>query len=144
MHPITNALWISDAPTVREAGGLNQFDEVVTLGYGQALGRSPPRVSTTGTSLAFPDGPHDYEAFATATDYVVEALARGDRVLVHCQAGVSRSAGVATAALATHQDLPTPEAYAAVRLARSKVDPAPAIRTSVKRYTGDPLVEQPE
>lgn len=141
MNKVTDNLWISNAEKARQLPDDHQFDEVVTLGYIDFLGRDLPDASTTGDTLLFKDGPHDYEKFAAAVDYVLEALESGDTVLVHCQAGVSRSGGVCSAALAIHEKLPGEQALSIVQQARKEVYPESEIRASMKRYIDEYTAE---
>lgn len=105
MNFVTDQLAISDAQAVRRLGARHtEFDEIVTLGYLDEFGYEQPEASTTGDRFVFPDGEHEYSKFEAAGDYVVDSIERGDTVLVHCQAGVSRSAAIATVALVTVSD----------------------------------------
>lgn len=100
MRKAADGLWITDAQAAEELPEDHEFDEVVSVGK---LWESATvkRVPTTSTAdFVFPDGTHDYGTFAAAVDYVRKKWNAGKRVLVHCQAGVSRSTGVATAAIA--------------------------------------------
>lgn len=137
MQAITDSLWISDAQGTRELSEDHQFDEVVTVGYYDGLDYERPEASTTGDELVFSDGPHDYRRFAAAVDYVLDALERNETVLVHCQAGISRSGGVCSTALAIHEQLPVEQALSLVQEARSEVVPESEIRASMKRYVDD-------
>lgn len=144
MQRIIENLYISDAPTVRDLPSDHDFDEVVTLGYFDSMGYDRPAASTTGDDFVFPDGPHDYEKFEAAVEYVLAAVREGDRVLVHCQAGVSRSGGVCSVVLSELEDLSLGDALGQVRDAREIVNPAPEIRDSMERYTGDQIIRPPE
>lgn len=144
MQYITDNLAITDAPTARDLSADHDFDEVVTLGYFDSFSYNRPAASTTGDEFVFPDGPHDYEQFEAAVEYVIDALDRGDRVLVHCQAGVSRSSGVCSVVLSEREDIPLGDALGKVRDVRSIVNPAPEIRDSMERYTGDEIIRPPE
>lgn len=144
MQEIIPELHITDAPTARKLSDDHDFDEVVTLGYFDSMGYSIPDASTTGDGFEFRDGPHDYSDFEAAVEYVVAALERGDRVLVHCQAGISRSCGVCSAALTEYEDRSLREAFEAVRAARDIVNPAPEIRDSMEQFADDELTPAPE
>ena len=143
MQEIIPQLHISDAPTARKLPSDHGYDEVVTLGYFNRMGYSIPEASTTGDEFVFRDGPHDYADFEAAVEYVTNALGRDDRVLVHCQAGVSRSCGVCCAALTEHSNISLPDAFQKVRGARKIVNPAPEVQESMEQFAGERLIPRP-
>jgi protein-tyrosine phosphatase len=139
MDRIRENLYITNAPTARDISEDNEFDEVVTLGYLDSFGYDRPSVSTTGDQFVFPDGEHDYQDFKAAVDYILENLENDNKVLVHCQAGVSRSGGVCATVLSEWEDISVSYALEIVQDARSMVDPVDEIRESMGRYTGDSI-----
>lgn len=137
MNRVTEDLWISDAPTVRKLPETHQFGHVLTLGYFDRLGYERPAASDTADQFVFPDAAHhEYEQFAAAVDHLRESLATPSQcpVLVHCQAGVSRSAAVCTAALAVQKDLTYEMGLKSVAAARPKVNPIPELEDSARKY----------
>lgn len=143
MQQLRDNLYISDAQAVRLLDDDHDFDEVVTLGYMDSFGYDRPDASTTGDKFVFPDGDHDYGTFEAAVDYVLDALADGKKTVVHCQAGVSRSAGVCATVLSEWDDLDIQTALEQVHDARIKTQPAEAICDSMERYSGDSLSNVP-
>lgn len=143
MQEIIPQLHISDAPATRKLPSNHDYDEVVTLGYFNQMEYTIPEASTTENEFTFRDGPHDYADFEAAVEYVLSALKRGDRVLVHCQAGVSRSCGVCCAVLTEFEDVSLPDAYQKVREAREIVYPVPKIVESMERFADEQLVPLP-
>ena len=136
---LTDQLYISDAPSARRLPEDHPFDRVITVGYFDRLGYERPEATTD--EHVFPDGDHDYTQFQRATDTALAALSDGQRVLVHCQAGVSRSAAVCSAVLAVQMEIPLDRAYARIRRARPKVDPVPEVWASAERYVNDGMNE---
>lgn len=132
MHSITDLLTISDAPSTRDLSDDHEFDRVITLGYYDGMGYEKPAASTD--EHVFRDGPHDYPDFKTAVDTTREALANGQNTLVHCQAGVSRSAAVCSAVLAVENDILLDDAFNQVKQARPNVNPTPELWESARRY----------
>lgn len=63
-------------------------------------------------------GSCEYELFAEAAEELYEALADGEKVLIHCHAGQSRSVSVAVAALGQLLDLTRSESLDLVRYYR--------------------------
>lgn len=142
MDAITNQLFIADELAVKRLSpDSNKFDSIVTVGYTRYK-NTPPEASDTGDELYFADGEHDYSDFKRAVDYVINKLENGETVLVHCQAGISRSAGVCSAALTETTDMTLEEALRAVEDARSIVNPASEIRSSMKQYTDQTLLPE--
>ena len=137
MDKIIENLHISKALALLDLPVDHEFDEVVSLSYRDHLGIEPPEPTTTGDRFVFPDGPHDYEIFEAAVDYTIESLERGDKVLVHCQAGVSRSAGVCTAAIAVRQGLDADQAREKIKESRPVIDPTSEIWKSTVQYIDD-------
>jgi protein-tyrosine phosphatase len=74
------------------------------------------------------DGPqNEYESFVDAAETVIERREAGQRVLVHCSAGASRSPAVAAAAMTRLTDRDLGEAFEQVLARRSEVDPHDAL-----------------
>lgn len=134
MQSITDNLHITDAPAARQLpadGG--PYDRVISLGL--FPDRRPGDLPEASTHhFEFPDAEHEYDRFRRAVDATREGLASNDVTLVHCQAGVSRSASVCTAALAVKWGVTAEEALAAVRKARPVVNPREAVWNSAIRY----------
>jgi protein-tyrosine phosphatase len=137
MDQITTDLWISDAPSIRNLPDDHRFETVLTLGYFDRLGYECPQPSDTGDKFVFPDSPdHEYADFAAAVDYLRDRLNNPADcpVLVHCQAGVSRSGAVCATAVAVERSISFADGYKIVQDARDKVDPILALRQSAQRY----------
>lgn len=137
MDDINDQLSISKAPSVRKLDDNHDFDLVVTLGYFDSFSYERPDASDTDDKYVFPDGPHDYSVFEAAVDRVLEALDNNQRVLVHCQAGVSRSAGVCTAVLAVQHNSSASKSLDRVESVRPKVNPTDEVWASVERYVNE-------
>lgn len=61
--------------------------------------------------------------FTEAVDTLVSLLHDNKRVLIHCQAGQSRSVAVSIAALSVYKDIPYAEAYNLVTQKRHQANP---------------------
>ena len=88
-------------------------------------------------SIPLIDGPQNSrEQFTKAVEETVIALEDGERVLVHCAAGASRSPTVAATALALVQELDLEDAIRQVSDSRDAVDPHEALlRQAAHVYT---------
>lgn len=64
-------------------------------------------------------------------------MERGDDTLVHCNAGISRSAGVVTATIAAETRRSWRDVLWDVEKARSIANPNKPIRTSIERYVAE-------
>lgn len=72
--------------------------------------------------------------FQAANDFIRAARARGEGVLVHCQAGVSRSTTIVCAYLMKEVGLNAEQAVEMVRAVRPEVDPTHAFLHQLEMY----------
>lgn len=70
--------------------------------------------------------------FARAHAAIASALARGKSVLVHCMAGISRSAAIVAAHLILERGIDAPAALAVLRQHRRCIGPNAAFRRQLK------------
>lgn len=131
---LTQNLSVGDCQSVRALETPLQYDSIITLGYYDKFDYALPEQSSTGDALVFPDGAHDYEVFATAVNQTLADIDAGNRVLVHCQAGCSRSPSVCIAVLGHTHDLSYEAAYARVKDAHPSTNPSPELEASARRY----------
>lgn len=74
-------------------------------------------------------------SFDESNNFIHEALARGEKVLVHCVAGQSRSATLLAAYLLQYRaKMTTEKAIALIRLARPTVEPSEAFMEQLEMY----------
>ena len=72
--------------------------------------------------------------FPASTQFIRDALARNEGVLVHCQAGVSRSTTLVAAFLMAELDLDVERAVEIVRKVRSQVEPTEFFMHQLEMY----------
>lgn len=134
MEAITANLHITYAEAVRRLDEDHNFDHIVTLGYWDGLGFERPEATDTGDEYVFRDGEHDYADFEAAVNHIREQLEAQETVLVHCQAGVSRSGAACAAVLSAERDISVDDALHRVRMAREEVEPTEELWASAERY----------
>jgi len=93
-----------------------------------------PRPATTHHRPLSDDATSDWETFAAAVDTARRLLARRGSLLVHCEAGISRSSAVAAAALAAEAERPFVAALHDVQDARPHAVPHPALHELGVQY----------
>ncbi|RJX51893.1 dual specificity protein phosphatase family protein [Halonotius pteroides] len=94
-------------------------DTVVSLTHS-----NPKTGDITRVDVPMIDGPQNsYQAFAEAVETVVEQRENGQRVLVHCSAGSSRSPSVAAAAISNLTETDLKDVFNQVIERRSETDP---------------------
>jgi hypothetical protein len=134
MDHVTDSLLVGDTDDASDHDGLRAAGVTAVLSLTHDSPASPARGYTV-VDRPLVDGPrNDAEAFTDAVDSLRSLLARGERVLVHCSAGASRSVAVAAAALAIERDGPVDEALATVCAARGVAAPHPALADRAREY----------
>lgn len=103
---------------------VSKLSYVVTL--------APEEYPETTHAHLFTDGPHEYATFESAVETVRELLETKEPVLVHCQAGSSRSVTVASTALSLYRNEPFMDVL--YRVQRNGVDPAQEVLESARKY----------
>lgn len=138
LHSITDDLWITNIRGARERS-TSRFDMVVTVcqdsvadNVGCVYRQFPVADHPDATGRY--GGDASYEMFREAADTVLSALREGDTVLVHCHAGINRSASVCAAALGVLTDRSYDDAIAVVRDARPIVNPHPSMERHARRF----------
>lgn len=125
MRQVRDNLWIGDCIDARRHG--DDFDTVISMvdndryDSGEADYRFP-----------IPDGDHDFETYKSAVLRLMKEYESGKDVLIHCQAGVSRSTSVATAMLAVQEGKTWEDVLYDTRAGHAPV--APELMKAGKRY----------
>ncbi|MDH5021180.1 dual specificity protein phosphatase family protein [Halobacterium rubrum] len=104
-----------------------------SFGHVLSLTREP-RPATTHHRPLSDDATNDWVAFAAAVDTARRLSARTGSLLVHCEAGISRSSAVAAAALAVEENCAFVAALHDVQDARPHAVPHPALHELGVRY----------
>ncbi len=105
----------------------HKITTIVSLTYGDPDRGYPPGIDVT--KLPMKDGPqNDRETFERAVRATLENLRSGERVLIHCSAGASRSVAVAAAAIGIQQGCDIDRAFEMVAEQRTETSPHPALR----------------
>lgn len=133
---ITEQVSVSNIGAAREKS-TRRFDRVVSCCPDDVQ----DNVACPNEKFPMADGPaglregadYSYETFSDAADYVVERLDKGDTVLVHCHAGISRSVSVASAALVVYHGYDWPEALHEVSGKRPS-SPCQRLQDYAKKY----------
>ena len=134
MDHVTDSLLVGDAEDASDHDGIRVAGVTVVL----SLTHDSPATPARGYRVVdrpLVDGPqNDSERFAAAVDTLRSLLDDGERVLVHCSAGASRSVAVAAAAHALGEGLDADEALADVCATRGVSAPHPALADRARAY----------
>lgn len=95
-----------------------------------------PRDTIHQLQIAIYDHPRSdlYSVFKRTNKFIKDALQRGENILIHCHAGVSRSATITTAYIMSSQNLSYNEAYKIVKSMRRKVNVNPGFEQQLIKF----------
>lgn len=127
-HPASRVLPFLYLGNSRDAADLSRLQDLGTTcvlnvtsqlpGYHEACGITYKQIPASDSGQQ-----NLKQYFEEAFEFIEAARKSGSKVLVHCQAGVSRSATIAIAYIMKHLKLPMIEAYKKVKLARPIISP---------------------
>lgn len=129
---VHDQLWIANITATREEAIPDSVDRVV----GVCQDSVEDNVGVPYTHFNLADGPFGVvggrgeftnRLFFEAAQFILDALTRGETVLVHCHAGQSRSASTSIAALAAYEGVSWYEMEEQVAKARPQIHPDPAL-----------------
>ena len=125
---ITDYLWISDLVKDEE------FDERVPEEVDKVVNLSGYQGDKADLWYPLIDGSNDQKRFNGAVHNILKMIEKGETVLIHCAAGVSRSTGVGIAVMIEYEELTFNEADKIMREKRKQANPHPSINNHIKKY----------
>ncbi|WP_338739398.1 dual specificity protein phosphatase [Haloplanus salilacus] len=128
MEEVAQNLFVGTAADATDESTLraHEIEVIVSLTATNHAGNVPAELTLVEVPMM--DGPQNsQDAFETAVDAVVSQLAAGEKTLLHCSAGASRSPAVAAAALALHRDSELEAAFQQILTRRPEADPHDAL-----------------
>ncbi|ORY76310.1 protein-tyrosine phosphatase-like protein [Protomyces lactucae-debilis] len=126
IHQVTDNLFISDIYAAQSAKKLDEYDIthiISLLSYSSIL--VPPHVKHLKLDVLDYDDENILQEFESSRQWIDEAIKGGGRVLIHCQAGISRSSTILCAYIMASQNIPRDEAFEMIKRVRSHVKPNP-------------------
>ncbi|ORY89488.1 hypothetical protein BCR35DRAFT_275994 [Leucosporidium creatinivorum] len=123
MHQVMSNLWIGDYASSQDATeltklGITHVVCAMKQGYADPAGFKMHRILIDDT-----DRTNIIEHFPSACDFIAQARLHSKGVLVHCQAGVSRSSTLVAAYLMREMGLTTEQALQKIRKTRKRAEP---------------------
>lgn len=95
MRKVRETVWIGDCLDAQDLDDLKAFDVIISV-----TGEPQYKCEDADYWFKFRDASHEYEKFEEAALTFLSHYLDDDKIFIHCQAGVSRSTSVATAAIA--------------------------------------------
>ncbi|GAA6001408.1 uncharacterized protein JCM10292_006239 [Rhodotorula paludigena] len=134
MQEVSPGLWIGDYGAASDHALLEKHNiasivSAMRQEYATASGVDLHRVSIDDT-----DKTNILEHFVPTADYIDGALQKGQNVLVHCQAGVSRSTTLVAAYLMRKHGLNVEQAVERIRAVRAQVEPSEAFMAQLEIF----------
>lgn len=133
---VTDHLYLSNSRAANDPAQLSRCNITCIVNVSEAERSCPAPPGVDYLHLPVPDTPDSplHRHFEAVADTVQRAAERGGRTLVHCSAGVSRSATLCLAYLLRHQDMTLREAHTWLRTCRPMVRPNPGFWKQLVRY----------
>lgn len=145
MTKITDQLYLGDALDANHEDIFDHVDKILNVAielehHYPAWKKDPSRRS----SISFPDDAKINPALIqSCVKHIQEWTKNGDKVLVHCLAGISRSPSIVATYLCVENQFPTYDhAMEHIARLRPKVDPAAAVRISCRLFLEDYKIRQ--
>ncbi len=123
---IPGSLWIGSEHSARDSVlCFYPMDVIVSLGSERQypMYQTYPNIEYYRILIDDCEDAQIHPHFATTYKLISDSIASGKRVLVHCQAGISRSATICIAFLMQHQGMSFEDAYKFVRKQRPCIWP---------------------
>jgi protein-tyrosine phosphatase len=132
MNEVSDGIFVGTESDAGDESVLRKHgvDTVISLTH-----TNPDTGEITRVDVPMIDGPQNsYDAFTEAVSEVVEQRENGQRVLIHCSAGSSRSPSVAAAAITQLTENNLNEAFNQVIERRPETDPHDALVRQAINY----------
>lgn len=134
--PVTENLYLSNVRAAEDSCQLIRCNITCIINVSESQSRTPPLPGVEYFHIPVPDSPLAplSEHFDEVADKIQLRAAHGGRTLVHCNAGVSRSATLCMAYLVKHRDVSLLEAHKWVKNCRPLVRPNKGFWQQLIRY----------
>ncbi|GAA5983367.1 hypothetical protein JCM10908_000256 [Rhodotorula pacifica] len=135
MQEVIPGLWIGDYQAAQDHDLLHKRNIVCVVSAMRQEYDAAPGVDMHRVAVDDTDKSNIIEHFVPTAEFISSALARNDgAVLVHCQAGVSRSTTLVAAYLMSRHGLNVEQAIERIRAARPQVDPSEFFMTQLELF----------
>ncbi|GAA5959412.1 hypothetical protein JCM8115_000104 [Rhodotorula mucilaginosa] len=135
MQEVIPGLWIGDYQAAQDHNLLQKRNIVCVVSAMRQEYDAAPGVDMHRVAVDDTDKSNIIEHFVPTAEFISTALARNDgAVLVHCQAGVSRSTTLVAAYLMSRHGLNVEQAIERIRAARPQVDPSEFFLTQLELF----------
>ncbi|GAA6028360.1 hypothetical protein JCM8097_006993 [Rhodosporidiobolus ruineniae] len=124
MHEVVPRLWLGSYAPSQDAALLKDNGIAFVVSAMRQEYAAHPGVELHRVAVDDTDKANILEHFVPTANFIHDALERNQGVLVHCQAGVSRSTTLVAAYLMLKQGLNVEQALDKIRAARSQVEPS--------------------
>lgn len=136
MCRVTEHLYLSNVRAARDSSQLSRCEITCIMNVTETKCSDPPLPQIEYIHIPISDSPLSplSDHFDEVSDKIQQTAAHGGRTLVHCNAGVSRSAALCLAYLMKHRDMTLLEAHNWVKSRRPLVRPNVGFWKQLIRY----------
>ena len=136
---IIENLFLGDVATADNERWLMDNNIVYILNVGAAFAKKHTTMQVNGINVMFVEITDDPSAnigkfFNACHDFIDQSLSKSQNILVHCAAGVSRSATIVISYLMHKKGMSMEEAYAFVQKKRQFINPNKGFLNILKQY----------
>ncbi|XP_071338590.1 dual specificity protein phosphatase 18 [Trachinotus anak] len=133
---VTDHLYLSNARAASDSAQVSQYEITCVISVTESRSRCPPPPGVEYIHIPLSDSPVSPlgDHFDEVADKIEHTGDRGGRTLVHCNAGVSRSAALCMAYLMKHRGVTLLEAHRWMRTCRPMVRPNNGFWKQLIRY----------
>ncbi|CAF0849762.1 unnamed protein product [Rotaria sordida] len=138
LHHIIDGIYIGSQDSALNIAGLNECKITHILNVATGIRNAfPDQYKYLNIELLDVPETNIHKVFTRTNEFIQQAVADNGHVLIHCNAGISRSASIALAYLLGIHRIKYEDAYKLLKTARSNIKPNDGFVKQLKQYAAE-------